>query len=125
MRNEYKKNIHFIVAKELATLLDDKYEFLGIRFGLDPLLDLIPGLGDILTSLIGLYIVWVGKELGLPQDRVIKMIINVIIDFVINLIPVAGNVGTIFFRSNRMNMRIIEDYLRSEDGVVEEGQIVG
>ena len=119
------EKIHFIFAKKLATILDDQFEFLGIKFGLDPILDLIPGLGDVLAVGIGLYIVWVGYKMKLPPRLVRRMIFNAVLDFLIGLVPIAGNIGTIFFRSNRMNVKIIEDYRRNDGGVVEEGVIVG
>jgi len=118
-----KKNINFILAKKLADLLDNRYEIFGIKFGLDPILDLVPWVGNVVTMLLGFYIVYVGKNLKLPQVRINKMILNIIIDFVIGLIPVAGAIGTVFFRSNQMNIKIIEEFLRGGD--IEEGEIIG
>jgi hypothetical protein len=119
------KSLHLVVAKRLATLLDDKYQILGINFGLDPLLDLIPGIGDVIATLIGFYLIYVAKLYDLPQEKINKMAVNLVLDFLIGLVPVAGNIGTIFFRSNRMNMKIIEDHLKSNGGVIEEGEVVG
>jgi hypothetical protein len=114
---------HVKIAKFLALILDNRFEVLGIRFGLDPILDLVPGVGDIIGVVLGLYIVYVAVELKLPQDRINRMFLNIIIDFIIGLIPLAGIIGTIFYRSNQMNIKIIEEYLQG--GVVEEGEIVG
>jgi hypothetical protein len=119
------KNAHLAIAKKLANLLDNKFTLFGIKFGLDPILDLIPGVGDVLAVILGFYIVYVANILKLPQDRINRMILNIAIDFVIGLVPVVGAIGTIFYRSNQMNIKIIEDYLRSEGGVIEEGEIVG
>ncbi len=109
-------------AKKLALLLDDKFELFGIKFGLDPLLDLVPWVGDIVAVTLGAYIIVVGIKMRLPSYKIWKMVFNCIIDYVIGLIPAAGPLITIFFRSNRMNIEIIEDHLRGDR--VEEGVIV-
>jgi hypothetical protein len=119
------KEVHFKIAKRLASLLDDRFEILGVKFGFDPIMDLFPVFGDILATAIGLYIVFTAKQLKMPNDVIFKMIINVAIDFLIGFVPVLGNIGTIFFRSNRKNIKIIEDYRRNGGGVIEEGVIVG
>lgn len=116
---------HIRIARRLATLLDDKFEIIGIKFGLDPILDLIPGFGDVFATLVGMYIIYVAILNKLPSEKIVRMIINLILDFLIGLVPVIGNIGTIFYRSNRMNMKIIENHLKIKDGVVEEGQIIG
>ena len=113
---------HLQIAKKLAGFLDDQYEIFGIRFGFDPLLDIIPWAGDAITTVLGAYIVWVGIKMRLPNKRIFKMIFNICIDFILGLIPVFGVVTTVFFRSNRMNIEIIEDFLRGDR--VEEGVIV-
>lgn len=114
--------MHLMLAKKLAKFLDDKYEFMGIKFGFDPLLGLVPWLGGVITAGLSVYIVLVGMQMKLPTNRIIRMIVNIIIDFLIGLIPVAGAIATVFYRSNRMNIGIIEDYLRGDK--VEEGVIV-
>ena len=114
--------MHLQIAKKLAGFLDDKYEIFGIRFGFDPLLDIIPWAGDAITTVLGAYIVWVGVKMELPPKRIAKMIFNIVVDFVLGLIPVFGVITTVFFRSNRMNIEIIEDFLRGDR--VEEGVIV-
>jgi hypothetical protein len=114
---------NLIFAKRLANLLDNKFSFLGIRFGLDPILDLIPGAGDVIGLLLGLYIIWVGYQYKLPKDRIFVMFRNVVIDFIIGLVPVVGVIGTVFYRSNQMNIRVIESYLDNDN--VEDGEIIG
>ena len=116
------KEFHLLLAKKLAALLDDRFEIFGIKFGLDPVLDLIPGIGDILATVIGIYIIYVAALFRLPQRKINRMIINMILDFVIGLVPFLGPIGTIFFRSNRMNIQILEDHMRAD--IVEEGVIV-
>lgn len=116
-------NFNLVFATKLANLLDNRFEILGIKFGLDPILDLIPGVGDVVATVLGCYIIFIAYGLKLPKYTVNKMIVNVIIDFVIGLIPVLGAVGTVFYRSNQMNIKLIEDYLKNTN--IEEGEIIG
>ena len=113
-------------AKTLAKLMDSQFEILGIKFGLDPIFELIPGAGDTVAAILALYILKVGHDLGLPQNKIIHMIVNIIVDFLIGLVPGMGVVATIFYRSNLRNIEIIEDYLeknRKTDNI-EEGVII-
>lgn len=119
------KEIHYKIAKRLATILDDRFELFGIKFGLDPILDLFPVLGGILPAIFGLYIVWVADKLNLPQNIIRRLVFNVVVDFVIGLVPVLGNIGSVFYRSNRRNIQIIEDFRRNDGRDIEEGVIVG
>lgn len=114
--------MHLLLAKKLAALLDDRFEILGVKFGLDPILDLVPGIGDLLATFIGVYIIYVAVLFRLPQRKINRMIITMMLDFIIGLIPILGAIGTIFFRSNRLNIQILEDHMRAD--VVEEGVIV-
>lgn len=102
---------HYRLAKFLTHLLDTQFSVGGISFGLDPLLDFIPGLGDVIGLVLSVYIIWIAKGLGVPEKEVAVMARNVIIDFIIGLIPVVGIVGDAFYKANVKNLRIIERHL--------------
>ncbi len=121
------KDIHYRLAKNLADLLDNRFKIFGIRFGLDPILSLIPGFGDIIGSAVGFYLIYVAKILNLPKPKVNKMLLNLVLDFAIGLVPIAGVTGDVFFRSNQMNWKIIKEHMEKSDikEHVEEGEIVG
>lgn len=116
-------NFNLTFAKRLADLLDNKYQIFGIKFGFDPILDLIPWAGDVIGLSLGLYIIVVAYKYKLPNDRINRMFRNVLIDFAIGLVPIVGVIGTIFYRSNQMNIRLIEEYLKNVN--IEEGEIIG
>lgn len=99
------------LAKKLAGLMDTKFKFLGIKFGLDPILDAVPGAGTILTTVISFYIVFLAKEIGVSRWDIFKMIKNILIDFLIGLVPVAGAIGSVFYRANKNNLKIMEKYI--------------
>lgn len=101
---------HLKTANFLAKLLDSRFNFLGIRFGLDPLLGLVPGLGEVVTVLMSLYIVWIGVRIGIPQIRIYQMLGNILLDFLVGVIPVIGDIFDIFYKSNIRNLDILNKY---------------
>ncbi len=101
---------HLKVATYLTELLDNRFRVLGVRFGIDPVLDLFPVLGGILPTLLSFYLVWIGYRIKVPQDKINEMIGNVILDFVIGLIPFLGAVGDIFYKANSKNLKILKQY---------------
>ena len=100
----------------LATLLDSVLVVPGtnIRFGMDALVGLVPGIGDVITTGLSAYIVDEAYRLGAPSHMIARMIANVAFDSVVTAVPVAGNVADVFFRANRRNMRILREWLRRE-----------
>jgi len=79
--------------------------------GLDAIGGLIPVAGDIVTGLMGLYLIWEARNLGMSKWQVFRMSANVGFDTLLGMIPFAGNVLDIVFRSNTRNLRIIQRHL--------------
>lgn len=102
--------LHIKSATFLTELLDNKFNFLGVRFGLDPILDLFPVVGDILAALVSFYLVWIAYQIKVPEYKIHEMIGNVIFDFIIGLIPFIGAVGDVFYKANSKNLKIIKTY---------------
>jgi hypothetical protein len=100
----------------LATLLDSALAVPGtnIRFGLDAIVGLFPGVGDFLMSLISLYIVHEARQLGAPTHLLIRMIANIAIDGIVGSAPVVGDIFDVMWRANRRNMALLYDHLRSQ-----------
>jgi hypothetical protein len=94
----------------LATLLDDAFQIPGtrIRYGLDALIGLIPGLGDIITGLMSMIIVFVGWQRGIPKITQARMMMNIVIDTAVGAIPIFGDAFDVAWKSNRMNMRLLK-----------------
>lgn len=80
-------------------------------FGLDVILDLVPGIGDIAAAALGGYIVWEARNLGMPRWKMARMAGNVALDFLLGLIPWIGAIPDFFFRSNSINLRMIKRHL--------------
>ena len=93
----------------LATVLDDLFVIPGtdIRFGLDALIGLLPGLGDLVTGVASFLIVYAAWERGLPRVTVVRMVANISIDTLVGTIPIAGDAFDVVWRSNRMNYNLL------------------
>ena len=98
-------------ARGLARLLDDRFKIAGISFGLDAIIGLIPGVGDLFTTAMGTYHINLAKQLGLGWGTRMTMMFNLGVDFLIGLVPLLGDVLDIGFKSHRKNMRLIEKKL--------------
>ena len=79
--------------------------------GLDVILDLVPGIGDIAGAALGSYMVWEARNLGMSKWQMARMAVNVGFDFLLGLIPWVGAIPDFFFRSNTRNLRIIKRHL--------------
>lgn len=82
--------------------------------GLDAILDLIPGVGDIAGAVLGAYIVWEARNLGLSKWQMARMSGNVGVNWLLGLlsvVPVIGVIPSLLFRSNTYNLRIIKRHL--------------
>ena len=97
----------------LATLLDSAFVIPGtkIRLGLDSLIGLVPGIGDVITTLMALYIVREARALGAPRLVIARMLVNVAVDSGFGVIPVVGDMFDAMFRANRRNIALLRQHL--------------
>ena len=105
------------IASLLANLLDNKFNLFGFRFGVSAVIDLIPGLGDILDAILSCYIEWIAIQMPIPKTKIAEMIWNILFSFLIGLIPLVGDTAYIFYKPNLRNLKI----LKSFDNIVLEG----
>jgi hypothetical protein len=83
----------------------------GRRIGLDPLLGLVPWAGDAIGALLSAYLVWESARLGATRGMVARMLLNVAVETVVGVIPVAGDVFDAVWKANSRNLRLLEGYL--------------
>ena len=97
---------------KLATMLDVAFRipFTKFRFGVDGLIGLAPGLGDVVTTGLSLWIVHEAYRLGVPKAVLMRMLGNVAVDGLIGAVPVAGDVFDVLWRANRRNVRILREH---------------
>ncbi|MGH9578305.1 MAG: DUF4112 domain-containing protein, partial [Terriglobales bacterium] len=88
---------------ELAAWLDEAFVVPGtsIRFGLDALAGLLPGIGDLLTGMASMLILQAAWQRGLPRVALMRMLVNVALDSVVGSIPVAGDLFDVAWKANR------------------------
>ncbi|HEY4051710.1 MAG TPA: DUF4112 domain-containing protein [Acidobacteriaceae bacterium] len=97
----------------LAHVLDDWFRIPGtsIRFGLDGLIGLVPGLGDILAGLASCIIVFAAWVRGVPYITLIRMLVNLGLDVVIGAVPFLGDAFDIAWKANRRNYALLVERL--------------
>ena len=97
-----------------AVLLDARFRIPGtdIRFGIDPLLALIPGIGDLASPVFATLLIVQGLRQRVPKVSLLRMLGNALVDAVIGVVPLAGPVADIFWRANIRNLALLERYAR-------------
>jgi uncharacterized membrane protein len=97
----------------VAKLLDTAFVLPGTgrKFGIDAVIGLVPGVGDVVTTLLSTYIIWEARNLGVSRGAIGRMLGNLAIHATIGAIPVVGDIFDAFFRVNQRNMRIVRSQL--------------
>ena len=90
--------------------------FTNIRFGLSPLIGLLPVAGDFAGLILSLYVLYHARKVGADSSVQRKMIRNMLIEFTVGLIPVAGDAFDAVFKANTRNTKLLHSYLSRELG---------
>jgi hypothetical protein len=103
--------------EKLADWLDSRFIIPGtnVRFGLDSVLGLIPGLGDTVTALPAIYVVMAAQKLGVSRFVLMRMIGNVGVDMLLGAIPLLGDLFDVGFKANRRNVALLRRHLTDRD----------
>lgn len=98
----------------LARLMDSRFNIPGskIRFGMDSVIGLIPGVGDIISFLISGYILSTAAKLGASNYVMARMTLNAGLDAIIGSIPILGDIFDIGFRANQRNIRLLQQHYK-------------
>ena len=96
--------------EKLAALLDDGIKVPGteLRFGIDPLIGMLPGIGDGISAMLSSIILYRSAQLGAPKRHLLLMIANIAIDSLIGAVPVLGDIFDFAFRANRRNIELLK-----------------
>ncbi len=99
------------IADILAKVLDTSIRIPGtsIYIGLDPLLGLIPGIGDVIANLIGTVILGIATRLQFPRIVLTRMSLNLLINGTVGAIPVVGDLFSVWFRSHARNAVLLRE----------------
>ncbi|MFC7176250.1 DUF4112 domain-containing protein [Halosegnis marinus] len=94
--------------ERVATLMDSGFELpvVGVKVGLDPLLGLVPGGGDLAAAVVSLYLVVEAARLGVSVRTLARMVFNVALDAVVGTVPLLGDAFDLVWRANDRNVRL-------------------
>lgn len=104
----------------LAWLMDNSFRIPGtqMRFGLDGLIGLIPGLGDAIGAVISSHILTQAAQMGAPKSLLLKMAFNIGLDAILGIIPVIGDVSDFIWKANQRNVQLLNDYIEEPQKTV-------
>lgn len=105
-----KRQKDFAWIEQFAALLDNKYSIGGFRFGLDPLLNLIPYAGQVVSFLMSLGLVMVMLRNGVGTKVGVKMLLNILYDAILGSIPLIGYAFDFFNKANKKNVKLLREY---------------
>ncbi|HJR64123.1 MAG TPA: DUF4112 domain-containing protein [Gemmatimonadaceae bacterium] len=100
-------------TRALSRLLDEAIRIPGtnIRVGLDPLLGLVPGLGDVVGGALSGYVIILASRHGAPPSVLTRMLGNVLIDSVVGSVPVLGDLFDVGWKANSRNLALLDRHL--------------
>ncbi|MEG4105368.1 DUF4112 domain-containing protein [Microcoleus sp. S13_C5] len=103
--------------RQISHLLDNAIPIPGTKYriGLDPILGLIPGGGDLIGSIFAGYIVFKAAQMGVPQETLVKMAANIVFDTVAGTVPVAGDLLDVAWKANVKNIELLDAHLGSPE----------
>ncbi len=115
-RNEAREHL-LAIADILAKVMDTTIKIPGTSWyiGLDPLLGLIPGIGDVLANLIGTVILGIATRLQLPRIVLTRMSLNLLINGTVGVVPIVGDLFSVWFRSHAKNAALLREAAMKPD----------
>lgn len=101
------------LIENITRLMDSAFQIPGtnIRFGLDPLIGLFPIIGDLISYGISSSLVLSMVRKGASGKLVVKMILNITLDYIISNIPVLGYIVDFGFKANEKNLKLLKEHL--------------
>ncbi|MEH2214335.1 MULTISPECIES: DUF4112 domain-containing protein [unclassified Nostoc] len=99
--------------RKLSRLMDTsiRIPLTGFRIGIDPIIGLVPGAGDLISTAFSAYIIFLATRFGIPRQDLAKMIFNVGLETVVGTVPLVGDLFDAFYKSNIRNLAILEQHL--------------
>ena len=111
---ENKSNNQLKSLEKLAKLMDAQFTIPGtnIKFGLDALIGLVPGVGDLSTFAISGYMLFIMAKNGASGFVLARMILNILVDAIVGAVPILGDIFDVAFKANTRNMRLMNQYYK-------------
>ncbi len=115
-RDEAREHL-LAIADILAKVMDTSIRIPGTSWsiGLDPLLGLIPGIGDAIANLIGTVILGIATRLQIPRIVLTRMSLNLLINGTVGAVPIVGDIFSVWFRSHARNAALLREAAQKPD----------
>lgn len=103
--------------RKFTYLMDSAFRIpvIGFRFGLDPMIGLIPGAGDVVSTAFSAYLIYLAARFQLPPQIFRQMIFNVALEAAVGTVPLVGDIFDAFYKSNIRNLALLEKHLGIDD----------
>lgn len=101
------------LLRRWAVLLDSRFRVpgTGIRFGLDALIGLVPGLGDLVTPVFTVSVLLTALKARVPPIVLARMVLNAVLDMLLGLVPLAGDIADVFWKADLRNVALLERHI--------------
>jgi len=110
-------------SKALATFLDSQFSFLGFKFGWDGILGLIPGVGDLFTTMLSFYIIVQAALIGCSPATLVRMTGNIVVENIVDAIPIIGNLFDFIWKANLKNTQLMERHLENPNRLKTQSRV--
>lgn len=114
---------HLKNASLLTYLMENLFQIGNFKIGLSSVIDLVPGIGNIIDTGLSLYLVYIALQMKVPFRILIHMIWNISVNFIIGIIPIVGDAAYILRRANTKNLALLKKFSSAHSNV-EIGQII-
>ncbi|MFB2981263.1 DUF4112 domain-containing protein [Microseira sp. BLCC-F43] len=103
--------------RKFSRWLDSAFKIPGtnFRFGWDPIIGLVPGAGDLVSTALSAYMIYLAARFRLPPKIFLKMLINLGIEATVGTIPLIGDIFDAFFKANIRNFELLEKHIQSAE----------
>ncbi|NJL85241.1 MAG: DUF4112 domain-containing protein [Leptolyngbyaceae cyanobacterium SM1_1_3] len=107
--------------RRISRLMDTAIRIpgIGFRIGLDPIIGLVPGVGDAIATAVSAYILFLAARFRLPPSVLGWMLFNVGLEFVVGAVPLVGDLFDAYYKSNIRNLALLEKHLQLEEPQLE------
>ena len=108
--------------RKLSRLMDTAIGIPGTKFriGLDPIIGLVPGAGDIVSTAFSAYIIYLATRFGIPGQDLRKMLFNIGLEAAVGTVPLVGDLFDAYYKSNIRNLALLEQHLQVAEPELEE-----
>lgn len=108
--------------RKLSRLMDTSIRIpgIGFRIGLDPIIGLVPGAGDLVNTAFSGYLIYLATRFNLPRSLLGWMVFNITLEAILGTVPLIGDIFDAFYKSNIRNLKLLEEHLQASEPELRE-----